>query len=138
MKNIKDYLKENGNVAVVLGNRNIGFALRDDYIIVEIENGVATDIYELETELDIQDMMYDNYDIEVRFCCECGKPYDAGFMAGDGDYYCCEDCFEPMMDRDYGKDNWRATEEEGYYGGFYEYLDDGQWEDTGIYYTEWN
>jgi hypothetical protein len=77
--------------------------------------------------------------IEVRFCEECGKPYDAGYIAGDGDWYCCEDCFEGVMNRDYGEGKWRGTDEEGYYGGYYEHLeDDGEWEDTGIYWTEWN
>ena len=43
------------------------------------------------------------------------------------------------MNKAYGKGKWRGTDEEGYYGGFYEYLqDDGEWEDTGVFYTEWN
>lgn len=138
MKTIKDYLEKNGSFKTYLKDREVGFMLCEDYIIVEVEDKVAADIYELKTERDIQDMLYDNYDVEVRFCDECGKPYDAGFMAGDGEWYCCEDCFNEVMDRDYGKGKWRASDGEGYYGGWYEYLDGDEWEDTGIFYTEWN
>ena len=43
------------------------------------------------------------------------------------------------MNKDYGEGKWRATEKEGIYGGLYERLNDGdEWEDTGIYWTEWN
>ena len=42
------------------------------------------------------------------------------------------------MDKDYGKENWKPTDEEGEYGGFYEYLNNGEWQDAGIYWTEWN
>lgn len=139
MKTIKDYLEKNGSFKTYLKDREVGFTLCEDYIIVEVDDRVAADIYELKTEMEIQDMLYDNYDIEVRFCEECGKPFDAGFTAGNGDWYCCEECFELVMDRDYGKGNWRPTNDEGEYGGFYEYLSDYycEWEDTGIFYTEW-
>lgn len=74
----------------------------------------------------------------IRFCDVCGKPIQEGYMSDDGCYYSCEDCFEADMDESYGKGKWRATEEEGEYGGFYEALDDnGKWEDTTIFYTEW-
>lgn len=77
--------------------------------------------------------------MEIRFCEVCGRPFDAGFIAGYGDWYCCEECFEPTMDKDYGKGNWRPTDEEGEYGGLYEFLgDNGEWQDTGVYWTEWN
>ena len=138
MKTIKDYLEKNGSFKTYLKNREVGFTLCEDYIIVEVDTGVAADIYELKTEMEIQDMLYDNYDVEVRFCEECGKPFDAGFTVDGGFWYCCEECFEPTMDKDYGKGKWRETDEEGYYGGFYEYLDGDEWEDTGIFYTEWN
>lgn len=137
MKTIKDYLEKNGSFKTYLKDREVGFTLCEDYIIVEVDTGVAADIYELKEEMEIQDMLYDNYNVEVRFCEECGKPFDAGFTAENGDWYCCEDCFEPTMNRDYGKGKWRASDGEGYYGGFYEYLDGDEWEDTGIFYTEW-
>ena len=86
----------------------------------------------------IQDILYDEYKIEIRFCEECGKPYDAGFTAGDGDWYCCEECFEESMDKSYGEGNWRGVDEEGSNGGFYEYFDGEEWIDTGAYWTEWN
>ena len=62
-----------------------------------------------------------------------------GCIAGDGWWYCCEECFETTMDNDYGKGKWRATKEEGKFGGFYEALnDEGIWEDTCIFWTQWN
>ena len=137
MKTIKDYLEKNGSFKTYLKDREVGFTLCEDYIIVEVDDKVAADIYELKTEMEIQDMLYDNYDVEVRFCEECGKPFDAGFTAENGDWYCCEYCFNEVMDRDYGKGKWRASDGEGYYGGWYEYLDGDEWEDTGIFYTEW-
>ena len=43
------------------------------------------------------------------------------------------------MNTTYGKGKWRPSEEEGENGGFYEFQAcDGFWEDTGIFYTEWN
>lgn len=88
---------------------------------------------------DIQDFLYDNFGIEVRFCEECGKPYNAGFITNDGDWYCCQECFTDAMDKQYGKGKWKASDEEGVYGGWYEHLnDEGAWEDTGTFYTEWN
>ena len=138
MKTIKDYLKANGSFKETIGSREIGFSLWNDDIIIEVDDADAVDIYELETHYDIQDALEENYGLEVRFCEECGKPYDAGFMAGDGDWYCCEDCFDDAMNTAYGVGNWRATEEPGEYDGFYEAFGNGVWEDTGIFYTEWN
>ena len=90
-------------------------------------------------QYDIQDILYEEYGVEIRFCDKCGKPYDAGYMAGDGEWYSCEECFESVMDGYFGKGKWQPSEEEGRYGGYYEYLnDDGEWEDTGAFYTEWN
>lgn len=137
MKTIKDYLEKNGSFKTHLKDREVGFTLCEDYIIVEVEGRVAADIYELKTQRDIQDMLYDNYDVEVRFCEKCGKPFDAGFMMDGGFWYSCEECFEEVMNKKYGKGKWRPTSEEGYYGGFYEHLDGDEWEDTGIFYTEW-
>lgn len=142
-KTIVDYLKVDHPEATCYWEGNIGeyhieIAFRKGKQLVLLCDGDEYDIDLTNPNYAIQDIMYDNYDTEIRFCDECGKPYDAGFMAGDGEYYCCEECFEPMMDRDYGKGKWRATEDEGYRGGFYEYLDGDEWEDTGIFYTEWN
>jgi hypothetical protein len=77
------------------------------------------------------------FKLEIRFCEECGKPYDAGIIMCDGDWYCCEECFEGSMDESYGKGNWRGTDEEGVCGGFYEHLNGDEWLDTGVFYTEW-
>ena len=137
MKTIVDYLQKNSIFEGYIGEYSIEIMLHKGKIFLLCDHD-EYDINLSSPEYAIQDIMYDKYNTEIRFCDECGKPYDAGFMAGDGEYYCCEECFEPMMDRDYGKGKWRATEDEGYRGGFYEYLDGDEWEDTGIFYTEWN
>ena len=90
---------------------------------------------EISPETEIRDILEDIYGVNIRFCDVCGIPYDMGFMAGDGEWYCCQSCFDGEVEK-YGL---RETEEEGEWGGYYEYLNsDGEWEDTGIYYTEWN
>lgn len=138
IKTIVDYLNKEkfhdyiGSCDVVLeieGNKITMTCDSAEYII---------DILKATPEYKIQDILEEEYKTEVRFCEECGKPYDAGFIAGDGDWYCCEDCFEDAMNKCYGKGKWRPTEEEGCSGGFYESLDEDEWLDTGIYYTEWN
>ena len=142
MKTIVDFLKENkytdGEIYKV---GDVSFTTCEDSIVL-ICNGDKWAIpqsYKYGINDKIQSLLYNDYDIEMRYCDECGKPYDAGFMGGDGEWYCCEDCFEPMMDRNFGKGKWRPTEKEGRYGGYYEYLtDSGKWEDTGAFYTEWN
>ena len=141
MKSIVNYLKENGPFKGYIGKHEVMLEIIPDCIIMTVdEEKYNIDISnEWVAQSTIQDMLYEFDKTEVRFCEECGKPYDCGFMAGDGDWYCCEDCFEDAMNKAYGKGKWRGTEEEGYYGGFYEYLqDDGEWEDTGVFYTEWN
>ena len=145
-KTVVDYLKENNKFKDCFNGYEITLQLDKTKIIMEVggyRDDKCDDRYVIEIEnntpmYEIQDIMYDEYNTEIRFCSECGKPYDAGYMAGDGEWYCCENCFEPVMDRDYGKGKWRATEEEGYHGGFYEYLDGDEWEDTGIFWTQWN
>ena len=139
MKTIVNFLKENN---YVVGNAyEVGdavFAIHDNTVMVSYDGdvwGVPTSCGNV--NMQVQDILYDNYEVEMRFCDECGKPYDAGFMAGDGEGYCCEECFEPMMDKEYGKGKWRGTKEEGRYGGYYEYLDGDKWCDTGWFYTEW-
>lgn len=77
-------------------------------------------------------------DDNIRFCDVCGKPMQQGYMSDDGGYHSCEDCFDDDMNKSYGKGKWRATEEAGEYGGFYEAVNHhGEWEDTSIFYTEW-
>lgn len=141
MKTIVDYL----NIKHIYEHNILGrdFILELESKIITLkyhghEWWIATNKSGQEIECIIQDIL-EECGMEIRFCEVCGKPFDAGFIAGDGDWYCCEECFEPTMDKDYGKGKWRGTDEEGEYGGFYEYLnDDGEWEDTGIYWTEWN
>lgn len=157
-KTIVDYLREHGKFVGCFNGYEITLYTVENYnwttmqfnatqIIMEVggyKDDKCNDKYTIEIEgntpmYEIQDVMYDEYDTEIRFCSECGKPYDAGYMAGDGDWYYCEDCFEDTMNKDYGKGKWRPTDCEGECGGYYEHLNEhGKWEDTGIFYTEWN
>ena len=136
-KTIVNYLnKEKFNG--VIGNCDITLEMQGDKIkMICDEKEYIIDAF-ITSEYEIRDILETMHKTEIRFCEECGKPYDKGFIAGDGDWYCCEDCFEDVMNRDYVQGKWRATDEEGHYGGFYEYLDEDEWIDTGIYYTEWN
>lgn len=143
MKSLVTYIKENGTFKGYIGMHELLIEILFDYVHMSVDDEAHYKIdigdYKFSVQEEIQDLLYDLDKTEIRFCEECGKPYDCGFMAGDGDWYCCEDCFEDAMNRDYGKGKWRGTDEEGYYGGFYESLqDDGEWEDTGIFWTEWN
>lgn len=140
MKDILCYLSANKKFEGAIGNANVRIELFEDLVVVTCNSHVHT--FKIDNvnnaNYAIQDIL-EKYKIEVRFCEECGKPYGSGFIAGDGDWYCCEECFEGAMNRDYGEGKWRATNKEGAYGGFYEYLNDGdEWEDTGIFWTEWN
>ena len=140
MKTVVDYLKEHISFTGYAGKHEIrlGFDRYENVILKVDDRDHLILASPTDTESLIQEILEDEYKTEIRFCEECGKPYDAGYMAGDGEYYCCEECFEPMMDRDYGKGKWRPTEDEGCFGGFYEYFGGDFWEDTGIFYTEWN
>lgn len=158
-KTIVDYLRENNKFTGCFNGYEITIYPIADFnwetmqfngpkIIMEVggyQDNKCNDKYTIEIEdntpmYEIQDILYDEYNTEIRFCSECGKPYDAGYIAGDGEWYCCEDCFEDAMNNDYGKGKWRPSEQEGRYGGWYEYLEriDDEWYDTGIFYTEWN
>ena len=139
MKTIVDYLKENKKFEGIIGNAHVKLEMFNDLLVVTRDTHIHTcRVLDYSYAEELIENVLANKGIEVRFCEECGKPYDAGYVAGDGDWYCCEDCFKPAMDKDYGEGNWRGTDEEGYYGGYYEYLNGDEWEDTGIYYTEWN
>lgn len=142
MKTIVDYLIENKIYNGDIAAYEIKLKLSNNYIIMQVDDYPEHSIQidgEINPEEEIEDILDKIYFANIRFCDECGKPFDTGFVAGDGDWYCCEECFEPTMDRDYGKGSWRTTDEEGGHGGFYEFLrDDGELEDTGIYWTEWN
>ena len=148
-KSFADYLKAKGKWEKEFANVNYTTGESNAFVIsVELtktgyiltDNGNKT-YYPAHACIDeeLQQYLYDKDKTEIRFCEECGIPYDKGFIAGDGDWYCCEDCFETAMNSYYGIGKWRPSEEEGYYGGWYEYLNDHEkWEDTSIYYTEWN
>lgn len=142
MKTIEDYLIQHQTyeediachvVKLKLAKKTIVMTVDEDrYLINRFDD-------EISPETEIRAILEDIYGANIRFCEVCGIPYDMGFIAGDGEWYCCQSCFESAMNKDYGEGNWRGTDDEGEYGGFYEYLNnDGEWEDTGIYYTEWN
>ena len=140
MKNVIDYLIENKKFDGIIGKANIKIELCDDIVVITRDTYVHTFRLsdDIVAEYEIQDILEANK-IEVRFCEQCGKPYDKGFTAGNGEWYCCEECFESTMDEDYGKGKWRPSEQEGEYEGWYEYLnEDNEWEDTSVFYTEWN
>lgn len=139
MKTVIDYLKANGSYEHDFEGREFELKLVKNILILKCNDNcwMWTVTRHIDPEYLIQRHLED-CEIEIRFCEECGKPYDAGFIADCGDWYCCQDCFEDAMDKIYGKGKWRASEEEGEYGGWYEYLnDDDAWEDTSIFYTEW-
>lgn len=142
MKTVVDYLKEHGKYEHDFKGRAFELELNDiddqillgcngDWVIINAKQKGWT------IENDIREILEDNHGIQIRFCEECGKPFDAGFIAGDGDWYCCCGCFDEAMDKTYGEGKWRPTDEEGEWGGFYESFDGNTWEDTGIFYTEW-
>ncbi len=142
MATVIDYLKEHGKYEHDFKGRAFELELQeeDNKILLGCNGEWVTINAEQKgwsIERDISEILEDNYGIQIRFCEECGKPFDAGFIAGDGDWYCCQDCFDDAMDKDYGKGKWRPSENEGEYGGWYEYFEDGEWKDTSIFYTEW-
>ena len=142
MKTVVDYLIENKTYEECIAGYEIKLKLINEYVVMEVNDYPEYLIEidgEVSVETEIQIILEDKFGANIRFCEVCGIPYDMGFIAGDGDWYCCQSCFKDAMDKDYNKDGWRASEYEGEYGGFYEFLNEnGEWEDTGIYYTEWN
>lgn len=139
MKTVVDYLKEHGKYEHDFEGRAFELILKGNQILLNHNDGwavIKTDLDDYEIEDAIAEILEDHH-VEIRFCEECGKPFDAGFIAGDGDWYCCEDCFDGAMDQTYGKGKWRPSENEGENGGYYESLDGDEWVDTSIYYTEW-
>ena len=83
---------------------------------------------------------HSDVEAEFRVCVECGMPMVQGFTVEGGGWYCCEECFEPMMERDY-PNGYRANDHDDdphWCDGMWDYKDeDGTWHDTGIFYTEW-
>lgn len=137
MKTIVDYLKEHKEYVHDFEGREFKLKLFTSVIMIVCNNNT----YEIDANDESNDyiqQLLELHNIEIRFCEECGKPFDAGYVADGGFWYSCKDCFNEAMDKCYGKGKWRGTDKEGDYGGFYECLnDDGEWEDTSVYYTEW-
>ena len=141
MKTVVDYLIENKTYEEDIAAHIVKLKLTNKCVVMTVDDDkyLIKRFGEVSPETEIRTILEDIYDANIRFCDECGIPYDMGFMAGDGEWYCCQSCFEDVLNRDLGKEGWRESEDEGEYGGYYEYLnDDGEWEDTGIFYTEWN
>lgn len=140
MKTILDYLNEHKRYEHDAMGRNFIVEIRENDIYLTLNEEVWLIEGDTGSELEycIQDILEENK-IEIRFCEVCGKPMDYGYTVDDGGWYCCEECFEPAMDDEYGKRNWRVTDEAGEQGGYYEYMNmyNCEWKDTGIYYTEW-
>lgn len=95
--------------------------------------------YEAAGGYEIRDILERELNKEIRFCDVCGEPMDHGFICGDGFWYADEEHFKQKMDEEYGVDCWRLNDsgEEGENGGYYDHLVNGEWEDTGVFYTEW-
>ena len=140
MKTVLDYLKEHGKYEHDFMGRAFELEMKKDVIWLGC-NGewvlINANQKGWTIENDIRAILEDDHGIEIRFCEECGIHFDAGFMAGDGDWYCCEECFEESKNKTYGKGKWRPSEYETEWGGWYEYLDGDEWEGTSIFYTEW-
>ena len=139
MKTIVEYLRINRKYEHDVMDADFELELDGDKIKLRHDGkewSIDTDV-PVHAEDDIQSIL-ENHEIEIRFCEGCGMPIVQGYTTDDSGWYCCEDCFEATMDDDYGKGNWRASDDMGEYGGYYEWLnEDDEWEDTGIYYTEW-
>ena len=139
MANVVDFLKVHKIYEHNFEKRNFILELVGEEIHLHIKGNT----YKINADSGAEDaIMYvleDEYGIEIRFCKECGIPFDAGYTDEWGWEYFCEDCFDDdYRDRVYGKGRWKCTDHVGEHGGYYAYLnDDGEWEDTGIYYTEW-
>ena len=153
-KNIIDYLKEHENNRTEFTNTSYNHTIKEfehtDVTLTLVEYGIHIYIDgELERfvnldddcEYIIQDFLFDEYGIDIRFCDHCGCPMQAGYTDDDADFYNCEECFPKDMDERYGKGNWRTYEERNgdcnNMGGYYEYLENGEWRDEPSYYTEW-
>lgn len=158
-KNIVDFIKEHENKWTfdtciwksrlnIFVEYHIDFILADETIGLFI-NDVPIDGFPVKTkneyqgiEDEIQDYLYDAFGIEIRFCDYCGCPMDRGMTDDSGGFYNCEVCFPKVMDETYGKGNWRPYKDEdgdcNSVGGYYEYFENGEWDDEPSYYTEWN
>lgn len=138
MKTVEDYLMQNKVYEESIADHEVKLKLAKKTIVMTVDGDrylIKRFDDEISPETEIRDILEDIYGVNIRFCDVCGIPYDMGFMAGDGEWYCCQSCFQSEFE----KGNWRETEEEGEWGGYYEYLNsDGEWKDTGVFYTEWN
>ena len=139
MKTIINYLKEHKTYQHDVMGRDFSLTLDVNIIVLSFHKkswkiDLDKDHY---AEWTIQDILERKCNIEIRFCEECGKPMDEGFLIDDGSFYSCEDCFEEAMNNRYGEGNWQAATQEGEWGGWYECLIEDTWEDTGIFWTQW-
>lgn len=99
-------------------------------------NIVSDDLYVLRDWSEKEDHFF-----EFRLCNKCGKPIRELFTDCN-DFYCCEEHFETYMNEMYGIGSWKSNGEdengfplEGECGGYYQYLENDTWNDTGIFWT---
>lgn len=116
----------------------------------EVETHAVSSSY---TEMFMKYKTFDSWEEHTRTCDYCGKNYDQGYMAGSGEYYACEECFEHFSGEFVGPEElpddqkWKANNPDG--GCYFQknvVIDDTStmadplhidyW-DTGWYYTEW-
>lgn len=74
-----------------------------------------------------------------RICDVCNKRIHDGFTNMEGEFCCCDLCFYSFMDKRFGINDWRLTDDDGC-DGFYEYKieDSEEWAGTGIFWTQWS
>ena len=150
MKMFKDYVRDNGGEVDEELKYYVNGECLSLFIHAEIDSQGRLKAYDQSgdeitgeaedyEEMCIQDWLKEQYGTSVRFCEKCGKPMQEGYTDECGGFYICTDCFEESMDSDYGKGNWRETEDENSMGGYYEYREseDGPWEADPSFWTDW-
>ena len=86
--------------------------------------------------MDLEDWTLAEPDKPYRVCERCRKLMQDGFCDKEGSLHICNNCFKTYMDKKYGKNKWRETDDDGC-EGYYEYLENDNWYGTGIFWTEW-
>lgn len=139
--NIKDLLDFMNSKGFPLTDENIGFVLNSCFAQTLVDRSIEEDweIFEILVGDMLENQLYSDCN-DLPSCDYCGKTMVAGFTTNEGCWRCCLDCFPGALQEDYGND-WRENDHEDdsdWFGGYYDYkADDGNWYDTGIFYTEW-
>lgn len=141
MKTFEQYMRDNdGSVSLNLsGDAIINIVLDDRMMIVSERDSKIGHIYwdVKNWAVALYTMLIDYYGITVRFCNDCGKPICEG-MTDDYECYYCSDCMDGFLKREYPL-GYRKSSDVGKWGGWIEYkTESGEWEDTGLYETDWD